>query len=347
MTRVNENLWMNALFGDPEVAELFTAEASLQHMLNIEVAWTRAIAPVDVAARIEASIMSLSVTPRDLVQGVARDGVPVPALVRHIKRGIPEMHHQWVHRGLTSQDVIDTSLMLALKQLFPILMTRLDDLIGALELLSKRDGAHEIMAVTRMQPALPISVGDRIATWRRPLESLRGQLPTLAERCRVFQLGGPVGTRGGCIADKAVANFASTLELRDPGHAFHSDRSLLAEVAEFLSRVTGVIGKIGLDVGHMALNAQDTITLAGTGGSSAMPHKQNPVRAEVLVALARRNSGDLSQMHLALGHEFERSGAAWMLEWITLPTMAETCGCSLLTAQKLIKQIEHIGAPAA
>lgn len=346
MNSILENPWMNALFGDPEVAALFSAETSLRQMLKIEAAWTHAIAPAQVAARLEMAFMHSDVTVADLTAGMAQDGVPIPALVRHLKQSVAPADHAFVHSGLTSQDVIDTSLMMGLQALFPILEMRLNNLIAALNALSDRDGANEIMAVTRMQPALAITAADRITTWRRPLEDLLRQLPALAERCSIVQLGGPVGTRGPKMTDTIRCNFAAFLGLRDLGYAWHNDRTILAEAAALLARMTGVIGKIGQDIAMMALNSQDELTLTGGGGSSAMPHKQNPVRAEILITLARRNAGDLAQMHHALTHEFERSGSAWMLEWLTLPAMAETCGCSLITGAKLIEQITSIGAHA-
>ena len=116
----------------------------------------------------------------------------------------------------------------------------------------------------------------------------------------------------------------------------------LADFAGWLSLVTGSLGKFGQDVALMA-QAGDEIELSGGGGSSAMPHKQNPVEAEVLVTLARFNAAQLSGMHQALVHEQERSGAAWTLEWLILPQMVVATAAALRLAGELAGQIESLG----
>ena len=108
--------------------------------------------------------------------------------------------------------------------------------------------------------------------------------------------------------------------------------------------MTGSLGKFGQDVALLAQSEVGEIRLASGGGSSAMPHKVNPVGAEVLVTLARFNATLLSGMHQALVHENERSGAAWTLEWMLLPQMMAATGAALATAQRLLPDIAFRGA---
>ena len=143
----------------------------------------------------------------------------------------------------------------------------------------------------------------------------------------------------------AVARrVAAELGLGLPPSHWHTQRDGLAEFAGWLSLVSGTLGKLGMDVGLMAQNAVGEIRLSGGGGSSAMPHKQNPIKAEVLVALARYNATLLPAMHTALVAEQERSGAAWTLEWLVLPQMAVTTGAALRTAGELVGAIKEMGA---
>jgi 3-carboxy-cis,cis-muconate cycloisomerase len=128
-----------------------------------------------------------------------------------------------------------------------------------------------------------------------------------------------------------------------PERAWHTQRDTLVELADWLSLVSGSLGKIGADVGLMAQNRVGEISLEGGGGSSAMPHKHNPIGAEVLVALAHYNATLTGGMHEALVHEQERSGAAWTLEWLVLPQMVMTTGASLRTAIALLGQVARIG----
>jgi 3-carboxy-cis,cis-muconate cycloisomerase len=200
-----------------------------------------------------------------------------------------------------------------------------------------------LTGITRMQSALPIRVSDRIASWRRPLERHRGRLVEQGERLFVVQFGGAVGTldRLGERAGDVRRALAAKLGLAD-GPQWHVQRDALAEFAGWLSLVTASLGKFGQDVALMAAIGGE-IELSGGGGSSAMPHKQNPVKAEALVALARFNAAQLSAVHGALVHEMERSGAAWTLEWLTLPQMAAATAGALRLAGELARQIESLG----
>ncbi|MDX8489945.1 lyase family protein, partial [Mesorhizobium humile] len=137
------------------------------------------------------------------------------------------------------------------------------------------------------------------------------------------------------------AALAAKLGLGDAPQ-WHSQRDALADFAGWLSLVTGSLGKFGQDVALMAQAGTD-IELSGGGGSSAMPHKQNPVKAEALVALARFNASQLSGIYQTLVHEQERSGAAWTLEWLLLPQMVVATAAALRLAAELAGQIESLG----
>ncbi|HVM82351.1 MAG TPA: lyase family protein, partial [Candidatus Binatia bacterium] len=130
--------------------------------------------------------------------------------------------------------------------------------------------------------------------------------------------------------------MAKSLKLHNPVAARHSERDGVAEFAGWLSLISGSLGKLGADVALMAQNEVGEVKLANAGGSSAMPEKQNPVAAEVLVALARFNAALVSGMHDALVHENERSGSAWTLEWMILPQMAVATGAALRQAEALL-----------
>jgi 3-carboxy-cis,cis-muconate cycloisomerase len=192
---------------------------------------------------------------------------------------------------------------------------------------------------------VPITVSARVETWSLPLGRHLERLHDIRPRLLVLQFGGAAGTldklgsKGRAVADR----MAALLGLRLPIRSWHSQRDSLAEFASWLSLVTGTLGKIGEDIALMAQNAVGEIVLEGGGASSAMPHKQNPVKAEVLVALARYNATLLSAMHQGLVHEQERSGAAWTLEWLTLPQMAVATGAALRTAAELLGSVRSIG----
>ncbi|MFD2236011.1 3-carboxy-cis,cis-muconate cycloisomerase [Aureimonas populi] len=333
---------LSSLAGDAQIAALFAPEADIRAMLEVEAALAEAqgalgiLSPV-VAARIASVCRDIRPDEEAIRRGLVRDGVPVPELVRQLRAAIDSDHADDVHVGATSQDIVDTGSMLRLKAVFGLLNERLVVLLSILDRLAGRHGAQRLMAQTRMQAALPFTVAAKLRTWRDPLSRHAQRLAEVRAALPV-QLGGPVGdgsSFGGHAAALRAA-MAERLGLAD-GLPWQSAREPVMEVGQALALLSGTMGKIGQDIALMAQNEVATLKLSGGGGSSAMAHKQNPVSAEVLVALARFNAGLLGTLHQSMVHENERSGAAWTLEWMVLPQMAETAGASLRHAAALLE----------
>ncbi|WP_245304180.1 3-carboxy-cis,cis-muconate cycloisomerase [Hoeflea olei] len=343
---------MSDLSGDREIAGLFSHAALFASFARFEQALLKGLAqahliqPDDAAALIE-QIAAFEPDPASIAEATLRDGVPAPDYVRQLRARVTGPGSDLLHHGATSQDLVDTAMIEALGKAGTILSRRLDGVIAALDTLAARDGAHTLEAVTRMQPALAFTASDRIGAWQRPLEDLRARQTRLREQNRILQFGGAVGDLKalGEAATLVAETLARTLDLRWPGHSWHTARAPMIAYATWLSELTGALGKIGQDVAMMALRGEPDIRLSGGGGSSAMPHKQNPVAAERLVTLARFNATLVAGMHQSAVHEMERSGAAWMLEWMILPQMCEAAGASLGGAAALLRSIERIGEP--
>lgn len=351
MISVFDGGWMQGLFDDAEAGALWSAEAQMAHYLAFEAAWSRALgeaglAEPDSAERAARLIEHFTPDLARLRADTVRDGLPIPGLVRQLKDAVGR-DAEAVHRGATSQDVMDSGLSLTLKPLTTLLLRRLARLLSALGVLSDRFGDATMMGRTRMQAALPISAGHRIAAWAAPLDDHAARLTRLRPLTERLQLGGPVGNRDG-LGGKAAAMatiMAATLGLENPVRPWHTDRSGLADYGNCLSLITGSLGKMGQDICLMAQQGVDEIALAGGGGSSAMPHKANPILAELLVTLARFNATQLAGLHQAMVHEQERSGSAWALEWMILPQMSMACARALMAAETLCQSVERIGAP--
>ena len=337
---------LSGLLGDEEAAALFSADAELRAMLGFEAALARAeaaagVIPNEAAKAISAALDRFRPDMASLAAGTARDGVVVPELVAQLREAVGAPHERHVHFGATSQDVVDTGLALRLSTLIDILDRRLRAVIGALDALQARDGAVVVMAHTRMQAAIAVPAARKIASWRDPLARLHGELPAQRERVAVLHFGGAAGTldKLGDKADAVREGLARDLGLSAVHHARHSERDGIAGFASWLSLVSGSLGKTGQDIALAAQNEVGEIRLASGGGSSAMPHKVNPVGAEVLVALARFNATLVSGMHQSLVHENERSGAAWTLEWLILPQMAVATAAALSRAAGLVGDV--------
>ncbi|HSI42140.1 MAG TPA: 3-carboxy-cis,cis-muconate cycloisomerase [Xanthobacteraceae bacterium] len=336
---------LSGLLGDVEVGGELSASADIVAILAFESALARAeaahgIIPATAAERIGEGCAGFAPDFDALRSAVAIDGVVVPDLVRQLRAAVGGADAAYVHFGATSQDAVDTSLMLRLKRTAVLFDARLAALISRLDALDGRFGAAAMMGQTRMQPAIAITAGDRLRAWRDPLAAARGRLAAL-----VFplQFGGAAGTlekfdgKGAAVR----ATLAGELGLTDT-RQWHSGRAPILDIGHALALISGSLGKIGQDIALMAQNGEE-IALSGGGGSSAMPHKQNPVAAEALVTLARFNATLAGGLHQSMVHEQERSGAAWTLEWMILPQMALACGSGLQLAGKLLASVRRLG----
>lgn len=342
-----EHPYLSALLGDEEVAGLFSAEAELDCMIAFEEALAAAeaeegVIPADAGEAISSRLEQIPLDMEALSRATARDGVVVPELVRQLRKGIGEPYGQWVHYGATSQDVIDTSLALRLKRLAKVLAKRIDVLVDELDRLEARDGKVQVMAHTRMQAAIPVTASRKILSWRDPLVRHRARLDASVGEVALLQFGGAAGTldKLGKESVPIIRRMAERLGLEAPMRARHSERDGIVFFASVLSALTGSLGKLGQDVALMAQTEVGEARLASGGGSSAMPHKSNPVGAEVLVTLARFNATLVAGMHQAMVHENERSGAAWTLEWMLLPQICVATGAALATASRLVEGLE-------
>lgn len=340
--------YLSGLLGDEEISGFFAAEADIRAMLSFEAALAQAqaehgIVSKEAAARIAETFATFQPDVLALRHAVAVDGVVIPELVRQLRKTVGGDAAEKVHFGATSQDVIDTSLMLRLKAVCAILSHRLAQLLGSFDDLNRDWGGNRLMAHTRMQAAIPITVADRLSAWSSPLADYRDRLD---ETAFPLQFGGAAGTLEK-LGDKAAAvraALAETLGLSNRPQ-WQSQRAVIADLAHLLSLITGTLGKFGQDIALLAQSGTE-ITLSGGGGSSAMPHKQNPVTAETLVSLARFNAAQVSAIHQSMVHEQERSGGAWTLEWMILPQMVIACGASTRLAATLAGQIRQLGSLA-
>lgn len=342
------------LFADHEIVRLFGTRATLDAMMRFERVLTEALgasgAASDATVAAALNAMTTFVPDLDAIERASLvDGLPVPEFVRqlkeHVRGAAGDDALATVHIGATSQDLLDTGLALVLRATSDVLSERIHGLTGDLDRLSAEWGTRTLMGRTRMQAALPITVGDRIAAWSNPFPRHLDRLSELRPRVERVQFGGPVGTRATPAghAENVAQCLADGLGLHHAPRAGHATRDGVVEYGQWLALVCGSLGKIGQDVALMAQQGLDAVSLGGGGTSSAMVHKRNPVLAEHLTAQARFAAGLAGTLHHAMIHEQERSGSAWALEWMTLPLLAEACGSALGHARRLVGSIERLG----
>ena len=335
-----------AWIGDPATEAALSWEAELAAMLRFERALAEAQAelgliPVEVVGALRAT-EGFAPDLDALRAATARDGVVVPGLVTQLRAAAGEAARH-LHHGATSQDVIDTALMLRLVGLLHNYENRLGEIDDRLDDLALRWGARPLMAVTRMRDALPITVGDRIATWRAGVASARAQVARVRAEDLALQLAGPVGTLGfGEDGPRLRAALAERLGLRDPGGSWHTERGRLLRIGGALAACTAALGKLGADLGLMAQDGVGAVVLEG-GASSSMTHKVNPVDAELLATLAAHAAAAQGSLAHAALHASERSGLAWTLEWLALPQLLRATGGALRTGARVLDNVREMG----
>jgi 3-carboxy-cis,cis-muconate cycloisomerase len=308
--------------------------AMLQHMLDFEAALAQAeamvgvipwnaVAPITKACKAEAFEVAA------LAEAATRSGnlaIPlVKALTSAVAKGDPEAA-RYVHWGATSQDVIDTAAMLALREGIDVLLADLNRAITGFADLARKHRDAPVVARTWLQHALPMPFGLKLAEYAAALHRSKLRLKRLREETLALQFGGAAGTLA-ALGDKGLAvaeRLAHDLKLPLPEAPWHTHRDRIAEAASVFAILAGSCGKIARDV---SLMMQTDVGEAfepsgeGRGGSSTMPHKRNPVAAASALAASTMAPNLAATILAAQVHEHERSAGPWHAEWPTLPTL--------------------------
>ncbi len=338
-----DSLLYRDLLGDPEIARLFTDSAELRAMLLVEGALAKVqgalgLIPAESAAFLHRATLEIQIDPAGLAAETGANAVPVPGLIAAARKALeaPE-HSQWLHWGATSQDIIDTALMLRLRQVLSILSARISALLARLADLAEAHATLPMAARTYAQVATPTSFGAVVAGWGAPLLRQRERLENVKADLLKVSLSGASGTNSamGPDAPKVRAGLAAALNLADPGESWHAARDGVAGLAAWITITAQLLGRIGEDLILLSQSGIEEVQLGQGGGSSTMPQKVNPVGPSVLVALARQMTGLGATMAGAALHRQQRDATAWITEWLALPQMCAGLGRMLLTAEGL------------
>jgi 3-carboxy-cis,cis-muconate cycloisomerase len=338
------------LFTDPEVAGLFEDDAFLRAMLDVEGALARVEAklgliPAAAGERISKIAASVTVDPRQIGHAMQRDGVPVIALVKALRKAVGHEAGPYVHWGATTQDIFDTATVLQIRAVLRVIDKRLEVLIDNLADLAERHRAVVMAGRTHGQQALPVSFGLKAAGWLAPLVRHRKRLAGQRGGLLQVQFGGAAGTlaalEGNGLA--VLQGLARELDLNPPVMPWHSQRDSMAEFAGWLSMLTASLAKMAQDIILLAQNEVGEVVESdepGRGGSSSMPQKRNPIVSETIIAAARTNASLLSAMHHAMIQEHERGTHGWQVEWLTLSQMILLAAGALKNALFLAENLK-------
>ncbi|MBV8778889.1 MAG: adenylosuccinate lyase family protein [Alphaproteobacteria bacterium] len=323
------------LFGTAAMREVFGEPTLFRNCAIVEAALARAqgrlgIIPDDAAAAISqvADAIVDGSAPLDferLKRETANVGSPILPLVRQLADRAGE-GGRWLHWGATTQDILDSAMVLQLRDGLALIESDIDALRGNLAALAKKHRDTPMPGRTFFQQALPITFGYKAAVWLSAFDRHAARLAELKPRALQAQFGGAVGTLSslgeGDAGLRTLGELARELGLAEPSITWHVARDTIAETVQFLALLGGSLAKIADDV--MLMSATEfgeagEPFVAGRGASSTMPQKCNPISCGLIIAAARALRQHAGLALDAMVNSFERNAAAWQLEWIAVP----------------------------
>ncbi|MGW4171763.1 3-carboxy-cis,cis-muconate cycloisomerase [Streptomyces chartreusis] len=310
--------------------------AWLQALLDAEAALTRAQAALDLAPAGAARAVTRAADAgrfdvRSLAERARVGGNPVIPLVGDLTKAVGEEYGIYVHRGATSQDIMDTASMLVAARTLDLVLGDLDRTAAALARLASGHRDTAMPGRTLTQHAVPTTFGLKAAGWRALVLDARDRVRTVRDSLPA-QLGGAAGTLAAFEAYGASdptalpVAYARELGLRAPDLPWHTLRTPVADLAGCLTFTAGALGKVAVDVLTLSRTEIAEVAEGSGGGSSAMPHKSNPVRSTLIASAARRAPQLAATLYGSLAAEDERPAGAWHAEWEPLRDLLRLVG---------------------
>jgi 3-carboxy-cis,cis-muconate cycloisomerase len=331
------------MFGTPAMREVFSDEGYLQRCLDAEAALARAqgsigMIPAAAAREISAKAQLANLDLARLKSDCENVGYPIVGLANQLAAACDGSAGGYVHWGATTQDIMDTAVVLQVRAALDLLE---GDLAACIELLGELARQHRDVPMagrTHLQHALPITFGYKVAIWRDPLVRHLERLRQLRPRVLVGQLGGAAGTLASLGADglRVRAAMMRELQLGEADVTWHVSRDGLAEAVMLTGLVTGSLAKVGTDM--MLLMATEFAEAFepfqhGRGSSSTMPQKRNPISSELMVAAAKVVRQQCALMLDAMAQDFERATGPWHAEWVAIPQAFMATSGALMNAR--------------
>ncbi|MGF0175222.1 3-carboxy-cis,cis-muconate cycloisomerase [Streptomyces sp. Marseille-Q5077] len=319
--------------------------AYLQALLDAEAALTRAQAalgpaPAEAARAITEAAEATRFDVRSLAERARGGGNPVIPLVADLTKAVGEEYGPYVHRGATSQDILDTATMLVAARTLDLVLADLDRTQQALAGLAAEHRDTAMPGRTLTQHAVPTTFGLKAAGWRSLVLDARDRVTAVRDSLPA-QLGGAAGTLaafgtyGASDPTALPAAYARELGLRAPELPWHTLRTPIADLAGCLAFTAGALGKLAADVLTLSRTEVAEVAEGSGGGSSAMPHKSNPVRSTLIASAARRAPQLAATLYGSLAAEDERPAGAWHAEWEPLRDLLRLVGGAARDAVEL------------
>jgi 3-carboxy-cis,cis-muconate cycloisomerase len=331
------------MFARGPAAEAASESAFLQALLDVEGGLARACAsegliPMPAAGEISAACRAENFDIAALARQAAEHAQPVVPLVTALRRMVSDTAAEHVHHGATSQDVVDTAMMLVARKVIAAQRLDLRTTADCCAVLAEQHARTPMIGRTLLQQGLPTTFGLKAVGWMVGLDEAAAGLLRVQQSVLAVQLGGPVGT----LANAAlVVALADELGLIAPTLSWHGNRRRPAETASAVGVAAGATAKLAGDVALLAQNEVGEAREGGLGGrSSSMAHKRNPVASVSILACAQRVPGLVATVFGAMSPEHERAAGGWQAEWPTLLELLRLTGSAAAWSAELAARLE-------
>ena len=340
-------------FSTPAMDSVFSLPNQLRKMIRFEWALSFALesaglASPGAAAGIEPFLDGAFADLPALFASARKSGNLAIPLIRQLTAAVRERDEKAasvIHLGATSQDVLDTALVLQIREALMLIVASLRELDSQFVGQVQAHADTVLAGRTWLQAGPPVTLGLKIAGWLAALRRHRQRIEGAGKRAAILQFGGAVGTLAvlGEKGREVSSALAKKLDLREPDIPWHTHRDNLVEVATVLGLLVGTLGKIARDVSLlMQTEVAELFEPAeeGRGGSSTMPHKRNPVACAVILAAATRVPSLVSTLLSSMGHEHERGLGNWQAEWETYPELFRLTASALDRTLEIARGVE-------
>ena len=327
-TTVFDSILFRDAFGTPRMREIFSDYALISRYVEVEIALARAqarcgVIPAEAAAQIAAKSNAATFDFDLLRQETDIVGYPILPLVHQLVKQCGDAG-RYIHWGATTQDIMDTAIVLQVREGLTIIEEEINELRGILAKLARKYRDNPMAGRTHLQQALPITFGYKVAIWLAIFDRHAERLDQLKPRVLVGEFAGAAGTLAS-LGEKGLEvqkTVCEELGLGLPVSTWHVARDGLAETINLLGLITGSLGKIALDIMIMASTEFAEVYepfVKGRGASSTMPQKRNPISSDLMLAVSKAVRQHAGLMLDATIHDFERATGPWHAEWIAIP----------------------------
>lgn len=348
-TTVFDSALFRDMFGTAEMRAVFSDKALIERYIEVEIALAKAearcgVIPAEAAVQIAELARFESLDLEHMQHETEIVGYPILPLVEQLSKLCGEAG-RYVHWGATTQDIMDTAVVLQMRAALAIVERDIQAVRGLLAELALRYRDTPMAGRTHLQHALPITFGYKVAVWLSMFDRHAERLVELRPRVEIGQFAGAAGTLAS-LGDKGLEvqeALMAELGLGVPQATWHVARDGLAEALNFLGLVTGSLGKIALDVMMMMTSELGEVYepfVKGRGASSTMPQKRNPISCELMYAAAKGVRQQAGLMLDAMIQDFERSTGPWQAEWIAIPEAFALSAASLGQAKFMLAGLE-------